>query len=157
MTQPDHNDIHSIDGISENRSTRPPLYFTLLFGGLIAWGVLFAGYYLFGSWSSEAEFREKQGEFERLRAAAVPAVASDRAQTAGDGRGIFAEHCAGCHGEDGKGGIGPDLTGDYGSGRSPEAVIATISKGLEGGMPAFERQLSPPQIKAVATYVLSLK
>ncbi len=47
------------DGIKENRDTSPPAYFNILFYGLILWGVIFMGYYLFSGWSSHNEFQEK--------------------------------------------------------------------------------------------------
>jgi len=47
------------DGIKEREGTKPPVYFNILFYGLIIWGVLFMGYYLFSGWSSHAEFQEK--------------------------------------------------------------------------------------------------
>ncbi len=50
---------HDYDGIREDRQRRPPLVFTLLFYGLILWGVLFAAYFLLSGWSSEAEFAAK--------------------------------------------------------------------------------------------------
>lgn len=47
------------DGIKENRQNKPPAYFNILFYGLIIWGVIFMGYYLFSGWSSHGEFQEK--------------------------------------------------------------------------------------------------
>lgn len=47
------------DGIKENRETKPPAYFNLLYYGLIIWGVIFMGYYLLSGWSSQDEFKEK--------------------------------------------------------------------------------------------------
>ncbi len=47
------------DGIRERKGTKPPIYFNILFYGLIVWGVLFMAYYLFSGWSSHDEFREK--------------------------------------------------------------------------------------------------
>jgi cytochrome c oxidase cbb3-type subunit 3 len=58
MTNDMHNDEHA-DGIVENREQSPPVYFNILFYGLIIWGVIFMAYYLFSGWSSEAEFQEK--------------------------------------------------------------------------------------------------
>lgn len=56
-THTDQNE--PFDGIKENRQTKPPGYFNLLFYGLIIWGILFMGYYLFSGWSSHNEFQEK--------------------------------------------------------------------------------------------------
>ena len=47
------------DGIQENRENKPPVYFNILFYGLIAWGIIFMAYYLFSGWSSHDEFQKK--------------------------------------------------------------------------------------------------
>jgi len=55
-----HTDRHEpFDGIRENKKNPPPSYFNILFYGLIIWGVIFMGYYLFSGWSSHNEFQEK--------------------------------------------------------------------------------------------------
>ncbi len=77
-----------------------------------------------------------------------------------DGQAIFAQNCAACHGETGKGNKemgAPDLTDAiwlYGS--SPEQVMATIHNGRKGVMPSWEGRLDPVTIKALAVYVHSL-
>lgn len=77
-----------------------------------------------------------------------------------EGEKVFAESCAACHGERGKGNkeLGaPDLTDAvwlYGS--SPEQVAATIHNGRKGVMPAWEGRLDPVTLKALAVYVHSL-
>lgn len=53
-----HTDEHA-DGITENRKQAPPLYFNVLFYGLIIWGVIFMAYYLLSGWSSHQEFEQK--------------------------------------------------------------------------------------------------
>jgi cytochrome c oxidase cbb3-type subunit 3 len=76
------------------------------------------------------------------------------------GRKIFAENCATCHGDAGKGNqeLGaPNLTDKiwlYGS--DEEAVIETITNGRNGVMPAWTGRLDPSTIKALAVYVHSL-
>ena len=58
MTTSDlHNEEHA-DGIVEDREQSPPVYFNILFYGLIIWGVIFMAYYLFSGWSSDAEFQQ---------------------------------------------------------------------------------------------------
>jgi len=76
MTTQEH--IHSdqdqpFDGIRENRETPPPAYFNLLFYGLIIWGVLFMGYFLFRGWSSHDEFQEKMNAHQEKYSQGIPA------------------------------------------------------------------------------------
>ena len=54
----DH-DARVFDGIVDNRVHHIPKGFMILFYGLVIWGVLFCGYYLFSGWSSDAEFQAK--------------------------------------------------------------------------------------------------
>lgn len=54
----------SFDGIRENKGGKPPVYFNILFYGLITWGILFMGYYLFSGWSSHDEFQEKMSSYQ---------------------------------------------------------------------------------------------
>ena len=76
------------------------------------------------------------------------------------GAKIFAENCAVCHGDAGKGNqeLGaPDLTDKiwlYGS--DEPTLIETITNGRSGVMPAWVGRLDPSTIKALAVYVHSL-
>ena len=77
-----------------------------------------------------------------------------------DGSKLFAANCAACHGENAKGTKetgAPDLTDAiwlYGS--APEQVMASISNGRKGVMPAWETRLDPVTVKSLAVYVHSL-
>ena len=53
-----HHEEHA-DGIVEDREQAPPVYFNILFYGLIIWGVAFMSFYLLSGWSSDQEFQEK--------------------------------------------------------------------------------------------------
>lgn len=76
------------------------------------------------------------------------------------GQRIFAENCAGCHGEAGQGNrqLGaPNLTDAiwlYGG--SQRAVYASINNGRKGMMPAWQNRLSEAQLRQVAIYVHQL-
>jgi cytochrome c oxidase cbb3-type subunit 3 len=76
------------------------------------------------------------------------------------GKAIFAEQCAACHGDDGKGNTelgSPNLADKiwlYGGSR--EAITQTIRNSRAGVMPAWEGRLSPETIKQLAVYVHSL-
>ena len=73
---------------------------------------------------------------------------------------IFAENCASCHGDAGKGNqeLGaPNLTDKIWLYGSDEAtLIETITNGRSGVMPAWTGRLDPTTIKALAVYVHSL-
>lgn len=56
--------LQPFDGIKESHK-KPPVYFNVLFYGLIAWGVLFSAYFLLSGWSSQGEYREKQSAYEQ--------------------------------------------------------------------------------------------
>jgi ubiquinol-cytochrome c reductase cytochrome c subunit len=70
--------------------------------------------------------------------------------TARTGPEIYAQACAGCHGDEGQGieGAGPSLA----AAAFPDIVAEKVRVG-GGGMPAFERTLDGDQIMAVSTYV----
>jgi mono/diheme cytochrome c family protein len=75
------------------------------------------------------------------------------------GEVLFKNNCARCHGEDGTGGKGPNLTTEKKQAKwkdSDEKLIDTITNGAFG-MPKFGKKLKSEEIKAIATYVRSLK
>lgn len=76
------------------------------------------------------------------------------------GAEVFAATCAACHGEAAKGNpeLGaPNLTdGIWLYGGTPEQVVATVTGGRRGVMPAWEGRLDPATIKALAVYVHAL-
>ncbi|WP_291858850.1 cytochrome-c oxidase, cbb3-type subunit III [Bradyrhizobium sp.] len=79
---------------------------------------------------------------------------------AAEGAKIFADNCASCHGDAGKGNqeLGaPDLTDKIWLYGSDEAtLIETVSNGRAGVMPAWVERLDPATLKALAVYVHSL-
>jgi cytochrome c oxidase cbb3-type subunit 3 len=73
---------------------------------------------------------------------------------------LFAEHCASCHGDDGRGGKtqgAPNLTDAewlYGGDRA--TIRATINGPRGGVMPAWKSRLDPATVRALAVYVHSM-
>jgi cytochrome c oxidase cbb3-type subunit 3 len=180
-----HHEEHA-DGIVEDRKQAAPVYFTILFYGLIIWGVAFMAFYLLSGWSSETEFQAKMAahkgepQVEQHAEAATPAATTPAtpapappavapatpatpavapataAEAAATGKELFAKHCSGCHGPEGKGAFGPDLSGDYHYGKTTAAVQESIAHGRPKNMPAFEKKLSPQEIEALADFILKL-
>ena len=65
-------------------------------------------------------------------------------------------NCAGCHGYDLKGGMGPDLTDSYWRyGGAPADIYKTIFEGRPQGMPAWGRTMPPALLWKVAAYIES--
>lgn len=157
------DDNKDFDGIKYRGETPPPTIFNILFYGLVTFGVLFMGYYLFSGWSSEEEFAQRKKAQELAIKAAAPAPAtdvhreSDPAKYLAEGKKVFGERCAVCHGAEGKGGIGPDLTKkDLKYGKGDKELAESIEKGRPGGMPAFSGQISHEQVEGLVGFIKSL-
>jgi len=75
------------------------------------------------------------------------------------GGAIFQGNCAACHGLDGAGLTGPNLTDNYYLHvQKIGDFVDVISKGRNNGaMPAWENRLEPRQVALLATYVASLR
>jgi cytochrome c oxidase cbb3-type subunit 3 len=150
------NEKHA-DGIVEDRKKAPPVYFYILFYGLIAWAVIFMAWFLLSGWSSHEEFAEKMAAHTGVTVAETPELSGAETGAVVDGGELFAERCAGCHGAKGEGAFGPDLTASrYKYGREREEVIESITKGRPKSMPAFSATLSAAEIQALTSYVLEL-
>ncbi|HVO15869.1 MAG TPA: cytochrome-c oxidase, cbb3-type subunit III [Alphaproteobacteria bacterium] len=85
---------------------------------------------------------------------------STDAAAARRGAGIFAQQCASCHGETGKGNAevgAPNLTdGIWLYGGKKSDIVAQITKPKLGVMPAWGARLDPATLKMLAVYVHSL-
>ncbi|HHJ14980.1 MAG TPA: cytochrome C oxidase Cbb3 [Gammaproteobacteria bacterium] len=71
-----------------------------------------------------------------------------------DAPALFARHCAGCHGRNRLGGMGPALLPGSLHRLPRNQAAEVIARGRPSTqMPAFGEKLSPAQIKALATYI----
>ncbi|MCC7297190.1 MAG: c-type cytochrome, partial [Bacteroidia bacterium] len=160
------------DGISELDNPAPP-WFMWLFYSTVLFAVV---YFVNFTWtrrgpnqeqeyqasmvqhaSSKNAFTKKAGESVDENSVTVE---TDQAKLT-EAADIFKSKCAACHGADGGGmqGSGPNLADDYWiHGNSIKDVFKTIKYGyLSAGMVAWDGQISPPKMKALSTYVLSLR
>jgi cytochrome c oxidase cbb3-type subunit 2 len=68
-----------------------------------------------------------------------------------DAKSIYAKDCASCHGDEGKGGLGPALKG---STKSDAELYAIIANGIEAnGMPGFSGSLDGQKIWKLVTLI----
>ena len=71
-----------------------------------------------------------------------------------DTMGLYAKHCASCHGSDRLGGSGPALLPQNLRRLRPKAAIEVVSKGrMQTQMPGFDHLLSEDEIKTVVDYI----
>jgi cytochrome c551 len=114
-----------------------------------------------GALGGETEELEEEAEEEGEGSQEEEPVGEDEGgQEASGGGGdpaagatVFAENCAGCHGEDGHGGAGgPDLT-TMPLAQTESGAVQQVTNG-GGGMPAFGEQLSEEEISNVAAFVV---
>jgi cytochrome c oxidase cbb3-type subunit III len=72
---------------------------------------------------------------------------------------VYKTHCVSCHGRDGEGKVGPNLTDSaFKNIRKIEDIARVVSDGAgKGAMPAWGSRLHPNEIVLVSAYVASLR
>jgi cytochrome c oxidase cbb3-type subunit 3 len=157
---------HVIDGIEEY-DTPLPRWWLYMFYATIVWAFGYWVYYpsWFGpgisGWSQNEAWAQEVAAHEK----AHPKVAGDavlvkylgNATAVEEGKALYAQNCAACHGPEGKGLIGPNLTDStwlYGG--KPEEIMKTVTDGTEKGMPAWGPILGTEKIAKATAFVHTL-
>lgn len=76
-----------------------------------------------------------------------------------EGKLLFQENCKVCHGNNGAGFTGPNLTDEYWkNGDKKEDIFKIISEGkIEKGMMSWKNYLNPNEVSSLVAYIVSLK
>lgn len=160
---------HDYDGIKyRDDNNNSPGIFKILLTVLVVWGVAFMGYFLFSGWSSQAEADAARKARDVKKQTAHSAMEATGAGHDGSGhkvetyvaagKQLYGNLCAACHGENGKGSVGPDLTASkFRYGKSRTEIAKSIGEGRPNGMPAFNNQINHEQIESLVEYLLTLK
>lgn len=71
---------------------------------------------------------------------------------------LFKTNCARCHGNNGEGGKGPNLTTEKKKAKWKDSDQKLVDKITKGGfiMPSFRKKLNADEIKSIAAYVRTL-
>lgn len=161
---------HNYDGIREYDNPMPGWWKWLFFLSVV-WSAVYVAGIILGYVPDYGErLARGQAEIEdrRLAHAAektevspemLAAAVQDEAALA-EGEGIFKMSCANCHGKQGEGMIGPNLTDDYWiHGGSLMAMYTTVDEGVvEKGMPARGGAgISDEELVAVIAYMDTLR
>ena len=153
---------HTIDGIQEY-DNKLPLWWVYLFYATIVFGVIYMvrfhvldGDSLVDEWTSETKAIE---DLHHKPSMQVSVAATSTPEDIEKGKEVFASTCVSCHGNNGQGGIGPNLTDDYwihGTGTTSE-IQSNVRDGVPGnGMPAWGAVIGETKVLQVAAYVTSL-
>ena len=160
---------HDYDGIKELDNALPP-WWKYGFYVTIVVAVIYAfNFHVLGIGKSpEQEYAAQMEEGKRIEEAYKAKtknlvdennVVSSDATGIAEGQKIFKQSCVACHGQNGEGGIGPNLTDEFWlHGGSMNNIYKTIKLGYpEKGMQSWEAMLSPIQIKDLTSFVKSIK
>jgi cytochrome c oxidase cbb3-type subunit 3 len=160
---------HEYDGIMEYDNPTP-LWWHLIWLGSMVFSVV----YLFVSLQSPWFVHQTQ-RLEKAQVAEIERLFADLGDLTGDqdtivslmgdaqwmsfGKAVFGTHCTSCHGSDGGGGVGPNLTDDaYLNVKAITDIHSVIQNGANNGaMPAWGKRLHPNEVVLLSSYVASLR
>mgnify|MGYP003665479251 CR=1 FL=1 len=160
---------HSYDGIQEYDNPLPG-WWKWIFVATIAFCPAYASYYHIGApgrtiaeqydaalaANTQLQFAEI-GELKPDEATLVNYLHKDSWLKVG--AVIFRTNCMSCHGRDGEGKVGPNLTDEfYKNVRTIEDIARIVNNGAgNGAMPAWSNRLVPNEVVLVSAYVASLR
>jgi len=161
---------HEYDGIREYDNPMPRWWVTVFWASFV-FSIGYAAHYhltgngqsVMGAYEEEMrmarEARAKASLKEAPSEAALGTLMADP-QLMQDAKVIFTQRCVQCHAAEGQGLIGPNLTDNHwihGAGSLME-IYEVVSHGvLTKGMPAWELQLQPVELRKVVAFVGTLR
>lgn len=160
---------HQYDGIQEFDNPMPR-WWVWIFWGSFWFSLAYLFHYWAGNGVSVATSYDEEVKVvsaQRAKEAAKQTVSEETLSqmmadpaTVQAGAAVFQSKCVACHLEKGQGLIGPNLTDSHwilGQGTLMD-IYKTVSEGsLVKGMPAWNRQLKPEELRAVVTFVGSIR
>jgi cytochrome c oxidase cbb3-type subunit III len=162
---------HNYDGIKELDNHLPP-WWTNLFYLTIAFSVVYVLiYHVFdimplqeeeynlamADAAKQTELRLASVEEDFIDESTVEFVNTSAALT--EGATLYTRNCVVCHGTNGEGGIGPNLTDEYWiHGGSISDIFKIIKYGVqEKGMIPWQTSLTPSQMQNLSSYIYTLE
>lgn len=160
---------HEYDGIREYDNPCPT-WWHLIFAGSVVFSFVYFLFFHLGSlgWSVTDAYNDAVATNLRLRFKDIGELEANEPTIAhymhqddwlAIGSSVFATQCKSCHGSDGAGLVGPNLTdGRYKNLSDLAGIARVIQNGAgAGAMPAWKNRLHPNEIVLVAAYVATLR
>ena len=160
---------HNYDGIIELDNSLPP-WWVYMFYGTIIFAITYMIYFTYFDGPTQqmeydtevAQAIQKKNEFLKKTAALVDEtsvlILTDATALA-KGKSGYITKCAACHGMNGEGLVGPNLTDDYWiHGGSIKDIFKTIKYGWpEKGMISWESQITPMEMQQISSFIITIK
>jgi cytochrome c oxidase cbb3-type subunit 3 len=159
---------HNYDGIRELDNRIPP-WFKMLFYGTIIWAAIYMlAYHVFDDGqvqTKEYRVEVEQARLEREFLIRTGAFINEETVTfvndpaaLSEGKEIYLKNCATCHGQNGGGLVGPNLTDDFWiHGGGIKNIFKVIKYGVPAkGMISWETQLDPKKMQVAASYIMTM-
>ncbi len=159
---------HNYDGIIELDNSLPP-WWVYMFYATIVFSFVYIIYFQFMDGPDQiaeydtavAEAAIAKNAFLTQNAALVDENTVTYLSAANDlskGKMNFVTKCSPCHGQNGEGGVGPNLTDDYWiNGGDIKSIFKIIKYGKqEKGMISWESQIKPLEMQQLSSYIKSI-
>ena len=151
---------HDYDGIKELDNPAPS-WIMAIFYITIFFAVMYGAYYFwFGQGPNQIEEYEQEvadhiAKYGSQESNDVLALVTDEKSLA-EGKDIYMKNCVACHGVNGEGGIGANLTdGNWIHGCEFDNLFGVIKDGAPNGMISYKTQMGDKKIQNVASYILT--
>jgi cytochrome c oxidase cbb3-type subunit III len=160
---------HDFDGIKELDNRIPPWFNFLFYGTIIFAAIYLLNFHVFGTGKlmiDEYLADVKAADEKRQELIRTGSFVNENnvtlltdAASLDAGKTTFTTNCVPCHGPDGGGIVGPNLTDQYWiHGGGIKNVFKTIKYGVPiKGMISWQTVLTPKKMQEVASYILSLQ
>ena len=161
---------HNYDGIKELDNSLPPWWVYMFYATIIFAVVYLVRFEVFDGDNQVTEYNkavaEAKASLDKYKETATDLVDASTVTLLTDekdlkrGKAIYNLNCAACHGTDGGGTIGPNLTDEnWILGGGIKNVFTTVSNGGRDGkgMVAWNKILKPVDVAKVSSYILSLQ
>ncbi len=152
---------HSYDGIREYDNPLPG-WWLYLFILTIIWAFSYMYYYHVANIGpgQDVEYTQEMAKFQ-LAFEDIPADLAPLTDDASinEGSEIFKKNCLICHGPEGQGGVGPNMTDEYWiHGGRYEDMVRTTQNGVpEKGMISWKMMMPNDQILKVTSFLMTLR
>ena len=156
-----------VDGIKEYDNPMPSWWLILFYATIIFAGIYLVVVEVMDKYTLQNELRNDRSEY-----AALIAKQEEQRQAEGGsledkfkdanmiaaGKDIYMTNCSPCHGAEGQGVVGPNLTDNYWiHGGQPADIVKTVVDGVPAkGMIAWKPILGVEKVEQVSAYVYSL-